>query len=259
MSAPETKASSPAPRSTTTRTAGSRSRRSAARGISSHISTETALRRSGWSKTNQPIPPSISTPMRPPIRRSLPSPDAGAGGAAPGSRHRGPRGPAGRRHRGAPARAGAQPLARRGVGRELRARAGRARDAPLRRVAPDEPSPLPRARARGGRAGGRVEPRLPTRSRDLLAGRARAPRRAGAALAAAPRGAGGGRALRLLAAPRTPGRVAQALRIGRVRGARAARPRRRLPRAPERTPAGARARRRVLPLAALVRGAALPA
>ena len=64
MSAPETKAASPAPRRITTLTAGSWARRRAAAGIASHICAVRALRRSRWSKTIQPSAPSVSTRNR---------------------------------------------------------------------------------------------------------------------------------------------------------------------------------------------------
>ena len=60
MSAPETKASSPAPRITTTRTDASSSSSATAPGIACHISAEMALRRSAWSKTSQARAPSRS-------------------------------------------------------------------------------------------------------------------------------------------------------------------------------------------------------
>ena len=50
MSAPETKALSPAPFSTMTRTAGSRSKASRISGIACHMSSDTALRRAGLLK-----------------------------------------------------------------------------------------------------------------------------------------------------------------------------------------------------------------
>ena len=69
MSAPATNAP-PSPRRTTARTSGSASRASTAPGSCSHISTEMALRRSGWSKTIQPTAPSFSCRTRPPTRVS---------------------------------------------------------------------------------------------------------------------------------------------------------------------------------------------
>src|SRR5262249_32296541 len=59
ISAPETNALSPAPASTTTRIAGSASNAESTFGIPAHISTETALRRSGLLKISQPIAPSL--------------------------------------------------------------------------------------------------------------------------------------------------------------------------------------------------------
>src|SRR5713226_10285349 len=61
MSAPATKALSPAPRRMTTRIASSVARSCTYFGISSHISWLTAFRFSGWLKTIQPIGPSFSS------------------------------------------------------------------------------------------------------------------------------------------------------------------------------------------------------
>src|SRR5437899_6735053 len=60
MSAPETKARPPAPLTTMTRTASSRSKSSMIRVTASHISSETALWRAGLLKIRRPIGPSFS-------------------------------------------------------------------------------------------------------------------------------------------------------------------------------------------------------
>src|SRR6267378_7887148 len=73
-SAPETKALSPSPFSTITRTSGSCSKRSSAFGIASHMSIEIAFLRAGLLNVSQPIGPCFSATMR-----SLSSPDARAG------------------------------------------------------------------------------------------------------------------------------------------------------------------------------------
>src|SRR5262245_61127646 len=58
MSAPETKALPPAPDTTTTRTSGSRAKPSRIFVPAAHMSSETALRRSGLLKIRWPTPPS---------------------------------------------------------------------------------------------------------------------------------------------------------------------------------------------------------
>src|SRR5262245_52516501 len=63
MSAPETKAWSPAPVTTTTRTAGSFSNSSMMTGIASHMSDDVALRLAGLLKTRRPMGPSFSAIM----------------------------------------------------------------------------------------------------------------------------------------------------------------------------------------------------
>src|SRR5712671_3975486 len=73
-SAPETKALSPSPLSTITRTSESRSKRSSTFGIASHMSMEMALRRAGLLNVSQPIEPCFSAMMR-----SVSSPAAKAG------------------------------------------------------------------------------------------------------------------------------------------------------------------------------------
>src|SRR5467141_78349 len=73
-SAPETKALSPSPLSTITRTPGSCSKRSSTFGIASHMSMEMALRRAGLLNVSQPIEPCFSAMMR-----SVSSPAAKAG------------------------------------------------------------------------------------------------------------------------------------------------------------------------------------
>src|SRR5882762_752519 len=73
-SAPETKALSPSPLSTITRTSGSCSKRSRTFGIASHMSMEMALRRAGLLNVSQPIEPCFSAMMR-----SVNSPAAKAG------------------------------------------------------------------------------------------------------------------------------------------------------------------------------------
>src|SRR6267378_5708733 len=73
-SAPETKALSPSPLSTITRTSGSCSKRSRTFGIASHMSMEMALRRAGLLNVSQPIEPCFSAMMR-----SVSSPAAKAG------------------------------------------------------------------------------------------------------------------------------------------------------------------------------------
>src|SRR5258708_4067414 len=73
-SAPETKALSPSPFSTITRTSESRSKRSSTFGIASHMSMEMALRRAGLLNVSQPIEPCFSAMMR-----SVSSPAAKAG------------------------------------------------------------------------------------------------------------------------------------------------------------------------------------
>src|SRR6266704_2159141 len=65
-SAPETKALSPSPFSTTTRTSGSCSKRSSAFGIASHMSIETAFLRAVLLNVSQPIGPCFSATMRSP-------------------------------------------------------------------------------------------------------------------------------------------------------------------------------------------------
>src|SRR5690349_19444904 len=60
MSAPETKARPPAPLTTMTRTASSRSKSSMMRVTPSHISSDTALCRAGLLKISRPIAPSFS-------------------------------------------------------------------------------------------------------------------------------------------------------------------------------------------------------
>src|ERR1700759_1924107 len=60
MSAPETKARPPAPLTTMTRIASSRSKSSMICVTASHISSETALCRAGLLKIRRPIPPSFS-------------------------------------------------------------------------------------------------------------------------------------------------------------------------------------------------------
>ena len=61
MSAPETKAFSPAPFSTITRIAGSASSRSSASGSARHMATESALCFAGLLKVIQPTAPAVST------------------------------------------------------------------------------------------------------------------------------------------------------------------------------------------------------
>src|SRR5713101_5918881 len=73
-SAPETKALSPSPFSTTTRTSGSCSKRSSAFGIASHMSIEMAFLRAGLLNVSQPIGPCFSATIR-----SLSAPVARAG------------------------------------------------------------------------------------------------------------------------------------------------------------------------------------
>src|SRR5713101_6086131 len=73
-SAPETKALSPSPFSTTTRTSGSCSKRSSAFGIASHMSMEMAFLRAGLLNVSQPIGPCFSA-----MRRSESAPAARAG------------------------------------------------------------------------------------------------------------------------------------------------------------------------------------
>src|SRR5712691_13091946 len=73
-SAPETKALSPSPLSTITRTSESRSKRSSTFGIASHMSMEMALRRAGLLNVSQTIEPCFSAMMR-----SVSSPAAKAG------------------------------------------------------------------------------------------------------------------------------------------------------------------------------------
>ena len=63
MSAPETKAWSPAPVTTTTRIAGSFSKSSRMTGIASHMSDEVALRLAGLLKTSRPTGPIFSAIM----------------------------------------------------------------------------------------------------------------------------------------------------------------------------------------------------
>jgi hypothetical protein len=63
ISRPETKALSPAPRRTMTRTVGSASNRSKISGTARHISMDTALRRVGLLKVTHPTAPSISAIM----------------------------------------------------------------------------------------------------------------------------------------------------------------------------------------------------
>src|SRR4029077_21288974 len=63
MSAPETKAWSPAPVTTTTRMAGSFSDSSMMIGIASHMSDEVALRWAGLLKTSRPTGPAFSAIM----------------------------------------------------------------------------------------------------------------------------------------------------------------------------------------------------
>src|SRR4029077_19078755 len=63
MSAPETKAWSPAPVTTTTRMAGSFSDSSMMIGIASHMSDEVALRLAGLLKTSRPTGPAFSAIM----------------------------------------------------------------------------------------------------------------------------------------------------------------------------------------------------
>src|SRR5580704_5749706 len=63
MSAPETKAWSPAPVTTTTRIAGSFSKSSRMTGIASHMSDEVALRLAGLLKTSRPTGPAFSAIM----------------------------------------------------------------------------------------------------------------------------------------------------------------------------------------------------
>src|SRR6266571_4375873 len=65
-SAPETKALSPSPFSTITRTSGSCSKRSSAFGIASHMSIEMAFLRAGLLNVSQPIGPCFSATMRSP-------------------------------------------------------------------------------------------------------------------------------------------------------------------------------------------------
>src|SRR5439155_15415331 len=65
-SAPETKALSPSPLSTITRTSESRSKRSSTFGIASHMSMEMAFLRAGLLKVSQPIGPCFSATMRSP-------------------------------------------------------------------------------------------------------------------------------------------------------------------------------------------------
>ena len=64
MSAPDTNAVSPMPRSTTTRTCGSFSNASMMSGTAAHMSVEHALRRAGLLKISQPIGPSILAIIR---------------------------------------------------------------------------------------------------------------------------------------------------------------------------------------------------
>src|SRR5205814_10712825 len=71
MSAPETNALSPLPASTTTRIAASAAKSSSTGGIACHISSDTALRRSGLSNTSQPTAPSRRAAMRPLISSLL--------------------------------------------------------------------------------------------------------------------------------------------------------------------------------------------
>src|SRR3989441_10872330 len=73
-SAPETKALSPSPFSTITRTSGSCSKRSSAFGIASHMSIEMAFLRAGLLNVSQPIGPCFSATIR-----SLRAPVARAG------------------------------------------------------------------------------------------------------------------------------------------------------------------------------------
>src|SRR5882762_116346 len=73
-SAPETKALSPSPFSTITRTSGSCSKRSSAFGIASHMSIEIAFLRAGLLNVSQPIGPCFSATIR-----SLSAPVARAG------------------------------------------------------------------------------------------------------------------------------------------------------------------------------------
>ena len=63
MSAPETKALSPAPVTTTTRIAGSFSNSSRMTGIASHMSVEVALCFCGLLKTSRPTGPAFSAIM----------------------------------------------------------------------------------------------------------------------------------------------------------------------------------------------------
>jgi len=63
MSAPDTKAWSPAPVTTTTRTAGSFSNSSMMSGIASHMSDEVALRLAGLLKMSLPTGPTFSAIM----------------------------------------------------------------------------------------------------------------------------------------------------------------------------------------------------
>src|ERR1700756_968114 len=63
MSAPETKAWSPAPVTTTTRIAGSFSKSSRMTGIASHMSDEGGLRLAGLLKTSGPTGPAFSAIM----------------------------------------------------------------------------------------------------------------------------------------------------------------------------------------------------
>ncbi len=79
MSAPDTKALSPAPVRTTTRTAGSSAQPSRIADSPSHISTDMALRFSGWLKVIRPTPSAAWASILPPacsvtwsIRFSLP-------------------------------------------------------------------------------------------------------------------------------------------------------------------------------------------
>src|SRR3989454_845488 len=65
-SAPETKALSPSPFSTITRTSGSCSKRSSAFGIASHMSIEMAFLRAGLLNVSQPIGPCFSATIRSP-------------------------------------------------------------------------------------------------------------------------------------------------------------------------------------------------
>src|SRR2546427_315761 len=65
-SAPETKALSPSPFSTITRTSGSCAKRSSALGIASHMSIEMAFLRAGLLNVSQPIGPCFSATMRSP-------------------------------------------------------------------------------------------------------------------------------------------------------------------------------------------------